>query len=80
MGDSSLTSGISLYARWKLQMNWEKIKPPTDLSLPCCYLYLQLTLDAAFCYIFLVINYKQKSINFLERKIFCMQQEGSLNR
>lgn len=58
----------------------KKIKSPADISFSCCYLYLHLTLDAASCYLFLVINCKRKSINFLERKIFWMQLEGSLKR
>jgi len=63
MGDTSLMSGINFYIRWRLQVHWKKIKSPTDISVSCCCLYLQLTLDAdsSWC-LFLVINYKQKSI------------------
>lgn len=48
----------------------KKSQAPADLYLPCCSLCLQLTLDAASGSIFLAINYKQKFIYFLERKIF----------
>lgn len=67
---------FNLYEKWKLQMHWGKTLNSASASfVPYKRFYFQWTVDTASsgC-VFLVINYKQKPINFNEGTIFWMQQ------